>query len=229
MERDPRWTEVDAYAAGLFGLLDTDMAAIVSRSEAADLPSIQVSACQGRFLEILVRGCRGNRVLEIGTLGGFSTAFLARGVGPDGLVVTLEVDPRHAAVAREGLREAGLLDRVEIVEGDAHASLAAMIEEEVDPFDFVFLDAEKQGYPSYFEAVLRLSRPGTILVADNVVRGGSVLDADSTDSDVTGVRAFNSLVASTPGVTATILQTVGAKGHDGFLLAVLGGGRPARP
>ena len=125
-------------------------------------------------------------------------------------------------MAREGLREAGLLDRVTILEGDAHESLARLIAERTDPFDFFFLDAEKGGYPDYFRAILRLSRPGTILVADNVVRSGHVIDSDSTDVNVVGIRAFNSLVAATPNVDATIVQTVGAKGHDGLLLAALG-------
>jgi predicted O-methyltransferase YrrM len=218
---DSLWSQVDAYATDLFELLDPALASVVSRSEEGDLPAIQVSECQGKFLEILVRGCGARRVLEIGTLGGFSTTFLARGVGPDGSVITLELDPRHAAVARESLRESGLETRVEVLEGDAHESLRRMIAEGAEPVDFVFLDAEKSGYPRYLEAILRLSRPGTMLVADNVVRRGNVLDSVSDDPNVRGVREFNARVAATPGLEATILQTVGTKGHDGLLLAVL--------
>jgi predicted O-methyltransferase YrrM len=215
------WSKVDAYATDLFGLLDPVLASVVSRSEEEDLPAIQVSECQGKFLEILVRGCRAKRVLEVGTLGGFSTIFLARGVGPGGTVVTLELEPRHAAVARESLRESGLEHRVEVREGDAHESLSRMVTEGVEPFDFVFIDAEKSGYPRYLDPVLRLSRPGTMLVADNVVRRGEVVDAGSDDPDVRGIREFNARVAAAPGLEATILQTVGTKGHDGLLIAVL--------
>ena len=129
MMDDSLWSKVDAYATDLFQLLDPALASVVSRSEEADLPAIQVSECQGKFLEILVRGCGAKRVLEIGTLGGFSTTFLARGVGPNGSVITLELDPRHAAVAREGLRESGLENRVEVLEGDAHESLRRMVAE----------------------------------------------------------------------------------------------------
>lgn len=215
------WSKVDAYATDLLGLLDPALASVVSRSQEAELPAIQVSECQGKFLEILVRGCRAKRVLEVGTLGGFSTTFLARGVPPGGVVISLELDPRHAAVARASLRECGLEDRVEVREGDAHESLRRMLAEGEEPFDFVFIDAEKPGYPRYLDPVLELSHPGTMLVADNVVRRGEVIDSDSDDPNVSGVREFNTRVAATPGLEATILQTVGTKGHDGLLVAVL--------
>jgi predicted O-methyltransferase YrrM len=219
---EPLWSAVDRYARDLLGLVDRALEGVASRSEAAKLPPIQVSECQGKFLELLVRSTRARRVLEIGTLGGFSTAFLARGFPEDGRVVSLELEPRHATVARANLEACGLAERVDVLEGDAHATLARMIEESVEPFDFVFLDAEKPGYSRYLDAILQLSRPGTVIVADNVVRGGEVSRSDTTDEKALGVRAFNERVAATPGLDATIVQTVGNKGHDGFLFAIVG-------
>ncbi len=220
---DPTWSKVDHYATELFGLLDPELASVAARSQAADLPAIQVSECQGKFLELLVRLSGARRVLEIGTLGGFSTTFLARGVGQGGTVLSLELDERHASIAREGLIDIGLGARVDIVVGDAHESLRRMIDEGAEPFDLVFLDAEKSGYPRYLDAILKLSRPGTLLVADNVVRDGRVLDSASDDEHVRGVQEFNARVAEAPALDATLLQTVGVKGYDGLLIAIVGG------
>ena len=169
----------------------------------------------------MTKAIGARRVLEIGTLGGFSTIFLARALPEDGILYALELDSTHAAVARENLAGADLDKVVRILEGDASKSLATMISEAWDPFDLIFIDADKPGYPSYLEAVLQLSRKGTLIVADNVVRGGGVLDPDSDDADVRGVREFNALLAASPRVQGTILQTVGTKGYDGFAIAVV--------
>lgn len=221
MSDDPRWSEVDEYASNLLGHQDGALSAALQRSDEAGLPHIAVSAGLGRFLEILVRTSGSKRVLEIGTLAGFSTIFLARGVGEGGEVVSLELDPAHAAIARTNLAEAGLSERAEVVVGDAHSTMAAMVEDGVAPFDFVFLDAEKSGYPDYFRAIQRLSRPGTVLIADNVVRRGEVVNADTSDPHVLGVQSMMEMVAQTPNLSATVLQTVGSKGYDGFLMAVV--------
>ena len=221
MHDDRRWTEVDEYASRLLGSSDPSLDAVLRRSEESGLPKIQVSECHGRFLEILVRTIGATRVLEVGTLGGFSTIFLARGVAEGGVVVSLEVDPSYATVARRNIAEVGVDERVEVIEGDAHVTLATMVKDGVAPFDFVFLDAEKSGYPDYFRKITPLLRPGSMIVADNVVRRGAVLEAESTDPNVVGVRSFTELVASNKNVSATMLQTVGTKGYDGFLIAVV--------
>jgi predicted O-methyltransferase YrrM len=221
MNDDPRWSEIDEYVSSLLGLRDDALDSAIRRSRESDLPNIQVSEGLGRFLEILVRVSGSRRVLEIGTLGGFSTIFLARGVGEGGRVISLELDSVHAGIARANLAEAGLAGRAEVVEGDAHVTLAAMIETGAAPFDFVFLDAEKSGYPDYWRALQALVRPGSLLVVDNVVRRGEVVNAETTDPHVQGVRSMMDLLASTPGLSATVLQTVGSKGYDGFLVAVV--------
>lgn len=212
---------VDEHVAELFGLLDPELATTLARCETEGLPSIQVSAPQGHFLRLLVLATGAKRVLEIGTLGGFSTILLARGLGDDGIVVSLELDGHHAAVARRNVAEAGLEHRVEIVEGNAHASLADMVARGEKPFDLIFLDAEKSGYPAYLDAVLDLSRRGTVLIADNVVRRGAILEEDTEDAHTTGIREFNARVAASSRLSGTIVQTVGSKSHDGFLFAVV--------
>jgi predicted O-methyltransferase YrrM len=161
------------------------------------------------------------RILEIGTLGGYSTIWLARALPADGRVVTLELEPRHAEVARENLDGAGLGDLVEIRIGPAASSLQALVDEAVEPFDFIFIDANKDGYPRYLELSLRLSRPGTVIVADNVVRGGEVVNASSTDELVRGVRTFLEMAADNDRIDGTAIQTVGSKGYDGFALLVV--------
>lgn len=215
------WERVDEHVSDLFGLLDSGLAATLERCEAEGLPSIQVSAPQGHLLRLLVRATGAKRVLEVGTLGGFSTILLARGVGEDGTVTSLELDADHASVARRNLADAGVEQRVEIIEGDAHVSLARMVGKGEDPFDLIFLDAEKTGYPDYLEAALALSRPGTVIIADNVVRRGAILEESPEDANTAGIQAFNAQVAASAGLSGTILQTVGSKGHDGFLFAVV--------
>lgn len=221
MTSHERWAEVDRYVSDLFGLSSPTLAKTLRRSREQGLPEIEISYPQGQFLYLLSKAAGARRILEIGTLGGFSTIFLARALPEDGLLYALELDAKHAAVARENIATAGLDTVVRILEGEADTSLAMMITEAWDPFDLVFIDADKTGYPSYLEAVLQLSRPGTVIVADNVVRSGAVLDPDSNDGDVRGVREFNALLAADPRVRGTILQTVGTKGHDGFAIAVV--------
>lgn len=201
--------------------MDGALEAALEDSSDAELPEIQISYPQGQFLQTLVTAMRARRVLEIGTLGGFSTIFLARGLPEDGLVTTLELEPNHAAVARTNVRDAGLENQVIIIEGDARASLARLISESHEPFDFVFIDADKSGYPSYIESIMELTKPGSLIVADNIVRNGEVLDEESSDPDVVGVRSYNDFVASHPRLSGTVLQTVGSKGYDGIGIAVV--------
>jgi predicted O-methyltransferase YrrM len=170
---------------------------------------------------VMVRSCGARRVLEIGTLGGYSTIWMARALPPDGRVITLELEPRHAEIARENLREAGVLDRVDIRVGRALDSLEKLHAGGAAPFDLVFIDADKQSMPEYLEWSLKLSRPGTVIVADNVVRDGKVLDLESTDPQVRGVQRFLEMAAREPRLSATAIPTVGARGYDGFAVAVV--------
>jgi predicted O-methyltransferase YrrM len=215
------WTKVDRYFGDLLAPSDDKLDAALKANHAAGLPEIDVTSLQGKFLDFLVRISGARRVLEIGTLGGYSTIWLARALPEGGCVVTLELDPHHADVARENLRNAGVLDRVDLRLGRAVESLATLVAEPVQPFDLIFIDADKAGYPDYLQWALKLSRPGTAIVADNVVRQGKVIDAESQDANVQGVRRFTELVAAQPRLSATALQTVGVKGYDGFVLAVV--------
>ena len=216
-----RWHAVDDHLVDLFELDDDTLRAAVDASAAAGMPQIHVSATLGRFLNVQARAIGARRILEIGTLAGYSSIWLARALPRDGRLVTLELEPRHAEVARANLARAGLDALVEVRVGPAAASLAALVAAGVEPFDMVFIDADKEGYPDYLEWSLRLSRPGTLIVADNVVRGGAIIDAASTDSRVQGIRRFNEALARDPRVAATILQTVGANGYDGLAFAVV--------
>jgi predicted O-methyltransferase YrrM len=219
----PRFAAFDDYVTDLFDLVDGPVARGLERARDAGLPEIEVSAPHARLLELLVRLSGARRVLEIGTLAGFSTTYLARGVGSGGEVVSLELDPDHAQVARANLADAGVGARVTVVVGDAHASLARLVAEGGEPFDAVFIDAEKAGYPAYLDAVLELSRPGTLIVADNVVWGGDVLDEGSDAPDVRGLREFNARAAEHPRLDATIVQSGSREGWDGLLLARVSG------
>ena len=215
------WTAVDTYVAGhLLGddpLLDAALAA----NAAADLPPIDVSAPQGKLLQLLARMVGANRILEVGTLGGYSTILLARALPEDGRLVTLELDPHHAAVARANLDRAGLADRCEARVGPAIDSLDAMVAAGEGPYDFIFIDADKQGNVDYLRAALALSRPGTAIVVDNVIREGGILDANSDDPRIIGTRALFEAMAAEPRLSATAIQTVGDKGWDGFALALV--------
>jgi predicted O-methyltransferase YrrM len=212
------WDCVDAWIESRFVAQDGALDAALAASTAAGLPEIAVSAAQGRLLQLLVGMAGARSVLEVGTLGGYSTIWLARGLPVDGRLLTLELDPHHAEVARSNVERAGLGDRVEVREGPASASLAQLHE----PFDFVFIDADKPSTPSYFTEALRLSHPGTVIVVDNVVRGGAVADPATQDTNALGIRQFAELAAAEPRVQATAIQTVGRKGHDGFALLVVG-------
>lgn len=215
------WTAVDGYIAGKLIGADPVLDAALAANAAGGLPAIDVSAAQGRMLELLARMTRARRILEVGTLGGYSTICLARALPGDGQLVTLELDPHHAEVARANLERAGLGGRCEVRVGPAAETLAAMIAAGEGPFDLVFIDADKPGNVAYLEAALELARPGSVIVVDNVVRGGRVLEAGSTDRSVVGTRALFDAVAAEPRLDATAIQTVGDKGWDGFLLAVV--------
>ncbi len=216
---EERWAEVDRYVTELLLPDDAALDATLAASAAARLPAIQVSPPQGRLLELLARIRGTRRILEIGTLGGYSTIWLARALPPDGRLVTLEGNPHHAEVARANLARAGLERIVEVRVGPAAESLARLAAEGAEPFDLIFIDADKPAYPEYLEWALRLSRPGSVIVADNVVRNGAVADPRSADPSVRGVRRFHEMLAGEPRVSATVIQTVGSKGYDGFALA----------
>ncbi len=221
MSDTARWSQVDDYIAALFFPPDVALEAGVVRSRSAGLPEIAVTPPLGRLLEMLVRLRRAQRVLEVGTLGGYSTTWLTRGLQPGGRVVTLELSAHHAEVARANLADAGLADRVDVCVGPAAESLAELRRQGAGPFDLVFIDADKVGYPAYWEHAIALSAPGTLIVADNTVREGAVVDPASPDANVQGVRAFHALVAKEPRVQATTIQMVGSKGYDGVTLALV--------
>lgn len=219
---ETRWQEVDRYIDELVLGEDPVLNETLRASEAAGLPAISVSPAHGRFLTLLARATGARRILELGTLGGYSTICLARALPPGGRLVTLEADPAHARVALRNLTHAGVSERVELLLGPALETLPRLTQEKAMPFDLIFIDADKENYSAYFKWALRLARPGTVIVADNVVRKGEVIDGQSEDSRVQGARRFNEVVSATPGISATIIQTVGSKGYDGFLLALVG-------
>ncbi|MDA3960234.1 MAG: O-methyltransferase [Planctomycetota bacterium] len=215
------WTAVDAlFQERLLGE-DPILAAVLERSAAAGLPAISVSPCQGALLRVMAQISGAQRILEVGTLGGYSTICLARGLAADGMVYTLEANPKHAAVASENIAAAGCAEQVEICVGDAAASLAGMVAEGVAPFDLVFIDADKASMPIYLAHALQLSRPGTVVIADNVVRGGAVADAERSDPDLDGVRRYLSDVGANGDLLSTAIQTVGSKGYDGLAISVV--------
>lgn len=218
-----QWTEVDDYFNGLLVGPDEALDAAVEASDGAGLPAIQVAANQGKLLNLLARLQGARTVLEIGTLGGYSTIWLARALPEGGKVVTLEADPAFAEVARANIERAGLADVVEIRVGRALDTLPELAAQGYGPFDVVFIDADKPSNPDYLAWSLKLTRPGSLIVADNVVRDGEVVDGESEDPKVQGVRRFTELVAAEPTLTATALQTVGSKGYDGLMMALVTG------
>jgi predicted O-methyltransferase YrrM len=220
-----RWTAVDRYFADLFARPDPVLDAALRASEAAGLPPHHVSPNQGKLLMLLAQARGARAILEIGTLGGYSTIWLARALPAEGRLITLEADPKHAEVARANIARAGLAGIVELRVGRALEALRELAAEGHGPFDLIFIDADKPNNPDYLAWALKLSRPGSLIAADNVVRGGSVVDAGSGDPDVQGVRRFNELLAADPRVSATAIQTVGSKGHDGFAIALVTGER----
>jgi predicted O-methyltransferase YrrM len=215
------WTKVDDYFGELLAPQDERLEAAVRANDKARLPAIGVSRLQGKFLHLLVKIIQARKVLEIGTLGGYSTIWMARAMPAEGRIVTLEVDAKHAEVARENLRGAGVLERVDLRVGRALELLPGLHAEGAGPFDLAFIDADKENNPEYVEWAVKLGRPGTVIVVDNVVRDGRVIDAKSRKGDVRGTRRMAELMAAHPRLSATVLQTVGAKGYDGFALAVV--------
>jgi predicted O-methyltransferase YrrM len=217
----PSFGEIDQYLEQLFVPEDPALEAALRASEAAGLPAIQVSATQGKFLHLMARMSGARRILELGTLGGYSTIWLARALPEGGRLVTLEFDPRHAVVARGNLANAGLADRVELLLGKASDTLSTLSDNGEAPFDFIFIDADKPSYPAYLEACLKLSRVGTVIVADNVVRSGAVIAPAMSDANAHGAHKFNAELAANGRVDATVVQLVGTKGHDGMAIAIV--------
>lgn len=222
------WTSVDDYLSGTLVGTDDALGSALDAARAAGLPSIAVSAPQGKLLHILARSIGAKRILEIGTLGGYSTIWLARALSPGGRLVTLEYEPRHAEVARKSIERAGLSKLVDIRIGAALDTLPKLAAENFGPVDLSFIDADKENNPDYFRWALKLSRPGSLIIIDNVIRDGEVADQKSRDPNILGVRRMNELIASEPRVTATAIQTVGAKGYDGFAIALVTVGDQSR-
>ena len=217
------WTAVDTYFSETLVQSDPVLEETLRASDAAGLPPINVADNQGKFLMLLalMRGAR--RILEVGTLGGYSTIWLARGLPADGRLVTIEAKPLHAEVARANIARAGVADVVDVRLGNARQVLETLARDGEAPFDLVFLDADKAGLPAYLESSLKLSRPGSVIVADNVVRGGHVVDPESASADVQGVRRYLEMASSDPRLESTAIQTVGSKGYDGFAITVVTG------
>jgi predicted O-methyltransferase YrrM len=216
-----RWAAVDDFLSQSLSCSDAVLDAALAASAAAGLPAIQVSACQGRLLEIMVRIHGARRILEIGTLGAYSTICLARGLPVDGHLVTLELEPRHAEVARANLEKANLWHLVDLRVGPALELLPSLATREAQPYDFIFIDADKASTADYFLWALKLSHRGTVIVVDNVVRKGALIDATTTDSAVVGMRRFFEVLRDQNGVTSTAIQTVGSKGYDGFAIVLV--------
>jgi len=215
------WDAVDDYLGETLVRQDEALAAALRESAAAGLPAISVSAAHGKLLHLLARVQGARTILEIGTLGGYSAIWLARALPPGGRMLTLESEARHAEVARANLARAGLANVVTVRLGRAIDTLPELAREAAGPFDFIFIDADKPSNPDYFAWALRLARRGSVIVVDNVVRGGAVADAASKDAAVQGVRRLNQLIAAEPRVAATAIQTVGHKGYDGFAVALV--------
>ena len=212
---------VDDYINNLLAPDDDALNAVEQAIIDSGIPQISVSRNQGKFLQVLVKLCGAKNILEVGTLGGYSTIWMARALAPDGKIVTLEIDAKHADVARKNFERAGLANVIDIRLGKAIDLMPKLKNDGEGPFDFIFIDADKPPYAEYLQLALKLSRPGTLIVVDNVIRGAKVLEANPTDESAKGAARFNKALAQTPGVTATIIQTVGAKEHDGMALIVV--------
>lgn len=215
------WNAVEGYLLENLIPADPILQEALKRNTASDLPAIDVAPNEGKLLYLLAKIRGAKRILEIGTLGGYSTIWMARALPPDGTLTSLELDPKHAEVARTNIASAGLASKVEVRVGPALDSLSKLHAEGATPFDFIFIDADKSGYPDYLDWSLRLSKPGTVIVGDNVVRDGEVANPDSKDPSVQGIRRFLEQMGANPRLEATALQTVGTKGLDGFALAVV--------
>jgi caffeoyl-CoA O-methyltransferase len=212
---------VDHYISNLMGHEDEALIAATESLKEAGMPAISISPNQGKFLQLLALLCNAKNILELGTLAGYSTIWMARALPEDGRLITIEADPKHAEVAERNIVRAGLASHVQIKTGKALEILPQLLAEGAGPFDMIFIDADKPPYAEYFEWALRLSRPGTLIVADNVIRDGKVLDENSTEPAVNGAQRFNKMLAANTAVTATILQMVGVKEYDGMALAVV--------
>lgn len=213
--------QTDLYIRNLLGREDDVLKETTTSLDKEGLPQISVSANQGKFLQVMALLCNATKILELGTLGGYSTIWLARALPPNGKLITVEFDKHHAEVAQQNINKANLSNKVEIKIGKAIDILPTLISDNEGPFDMIFIDADKPPYAEYFQYALQLSRPGTLIICDNVIREGKVLDENSTDEMVKGAQRFNELLARTGNVSATIIQTVGAKEHDGMAIAVV--------
>jgi predicted O-methyltransferase YrrM len=215
------WTAVDTYIKESMVPADPILTAALQAAVDAGLPAIAVSPTQGKLLHLMARMCGARKILEIGTLGGYSTIWLARALPAGGRIITLELDPKHAEVARKNFAAAGVAGAVEVRVGNALESLPKLVEEGFGPFDLIFIDADKANIPAYLEWSLKLSRPGSVIVVDNIIRDGAVIEPDNKDPHIQGVRKFNAMLAKEKRVSATEIQTVGEKGYDGFALLVV--------
>jgi predicted O-methyltransferase YrrM len=215
---DEPWALADKWLVPLL-TRDDCLGECLEANARAGLPSIDVSPLQGKLLHLLARIQGARRILEIGTLGGYSTIWLARALPAEGRLTTLELNPKHAEVARSNLARAGVAEKVDLIVGPALESLDRLRRENREPFDLIFIDADKTGYPEYLKRSIDLAHPGTVIIGDNVVRRGQIANPDSPDENVRAVRAFIEMAAAEPRLEAVVMQTVGAKGHDGFLLA----------
>lgn len=213
--------KVETYIRNLFAPEDEVLSDTIQSLDREGLPQISISANQGKFLQIMAMMTNATKILELGTLGGYSTIWLARALTGQGKLITIEFDEHHAAVARKNIHKAGLSQKVELRVGKALDILPKMVADHEGPFDMIFIDADKPPYAEYFNHALQLSRPGTIIICDNVIREGEVLDNNATDEKVQGVQRLNQLLSNHPKVTATILPTVGVKGYDGMAIAVV--------
>jgi predicted O-methyltransferase YrrM len=215
------WTAVDQYTTDLLIPPDPVLEAVLAASDAAKLPSISVSPSQGKLLMLLGRLAGASQILEIGTLGGYSSIWLARALRPGGRLITLEANPKHAEVARANIARAGFAASVDVRLGDARAGIQQLVAEGAGPFDLIFIDADKQSIPHYLEWSLKLSHRGTLIIVDNVIREGALIDGASADANVQGARRLHEMLAAEPRINATTIQTVGSKGYDGFTLALV--------
>jgi caffeoyl-CoA O-methyltransferase len=217
------FSAIDTYIGTLFFPQDDILEAVLHASEEAGLPRVNVSPAQGHLLHLLALLCRARTILEIGTLGGYSAIWMARALPEGGRLITLDKNPAHVQIARKNIARAGLESTIEVRQGESFDILAALEAEQAGPFDMIFLDADKEPYPDYLQWALRLTQPGSLIVADNTIRHGDILDEAFTDPGIEGIRRFNTMLAANPNLAATILQTVGVKGHDGMSLAYVKG------